>query len=82
MTPDEATLMEAHAAYWHAGIAGGTVVAFGLVADPTGAYGVGIAEFDDAGAAQAFTDADPVMRANRGFAYRIALMPLGVASRS
>jgi hypothetical protein len=81
MTPDEAALMQAHATYWHEGIVSGAVVAFGFVADPAGAFGAGIVEVDDAQGAQAFTDADPVIRANRGFGYRIALMPLGVASR-
>lgn len=82
MTPDEAALMQAHAVYWNQGIARGAVVAFGFVADPAGPYGVGIGHFGSGGEAQAFTDADPVIVANRGFAYHIAPMPLGVASRA
>jgi uncharacterized protein YciI len=81
MTEHEASLMQDHARYWTAGIAQGRVVVFGLVGDPNGAYGVGIAEFPDEAAVQAFTGDDPVIRARAGFRYEILVMPLGAGHR-
>jgi hypothetical protein len=62
-------------------MARGLVAAFGLVADPSGAYGVGLLTLDDNGDAQALTSNDPPMKANRGFAYEIHPMP-GAVVRS
>jgi hypothetical protein len=77
MTPDEMTLMQAHAGYWEQWRSKGHVKAFGLVADPTDPYGIGIVEFDDEGAVRSFTTGDPVIKANRGFRYDIFAMPMG-----
>lgn len=79
MTPDEASLMREHAEYWHRGPTSGNVKAFGLVADPKGAYGMGIVECPDEADARTFTANDPVIRADRGFHYDLSPMPLGVA---
>ncbi len=79
MTPDEASLMGEHAEYWHGGRTSGNVKAFGLVADPKGAYGIGIVEFPGEAEARTFTVNDPVIRADRGFHYEVSPMPLGVA---
>ena len=46
MSVDEAQVMKEHAEYWREFVAKGNVVAFGLVADPAGAFGVGLVEFD------------------------------------
>jgi hypothetical protein len=78
MTPDEAALMREHAEYWRRGRTPGHVKAFGLVADPQGAYGIGIVEFSDEAQARRFTANDPVIHAGRGFHYDVSPMPLGV----
>ena len=78
MTGDEMRLMQEHAAYWSAAVGRGEVVAFGLVADPAGAYGMGIVEFPGEAEARAFTDGDPTIRSGQGFAFEIHPMPLGV----
>ena len=81
MTEHEEKLMQQHAGYWTEGIALGHVVVFGLVGDPRGAYGIGIAEFPDEAGVRAFTENDPVVRACARFRYEILPMPLGAAHR-
>ena len=80
MTPGEGRLMREHAAYWGDGVARGEVVAFGLVGDPKGPYGIGIVRFGSAAEVQAFSDGDPVIRSTSGFRYEILPMPLGVVT--
>ena len=82
MTAEEAGLMQAHAVHWKEWMERGHVVAFGLVADPAGPFGIGIVEFTAEDEARAFTDADPVMVARQGFSYDILPMPRGVVTRS
>ena len=82
MSPDEARAMQAHGLYWRGLLAGGKVVAFGLVGDPKGAFGVGIIEVDDAAEAKRMTDQDPAILAGHGHHYEIHLMPFGAVSRS
>jgi hypothetical protein len=77
MSPAEAQLMKDHGAYWREAMARGNVVSFGLVADPAGAYGIGIVEFEDAAAARSFTDGDPTILSQRGFRFEIQPMPFG-----
>jgi hypothetical protein len=79
MTEEERGLMGEHAAYWSEGVGRGNVIAFGLVADPAGAYGIGIVEFESEEEVRAFTDDDPTIRSGQGFEFEIYLMPLGVA---
>lgn len=78
MTPAEAQFMQEHAAYWQEWTTRGHVVAFGLVADPAGAYGIGIVEFDGEADVRAFTDGDPTIRARLGFEFHVLPMPFGV----
>ena len=68
MTPDEMAVMQAHSAYWRAKLAGGQVVVFGPVADPAGAFGLGIVRADET-ALKAFQDNDPAILSGRGFSY-------------
>ena len=70
ITADELALMSRHAAYWQAQL-GGSVLLYGPVMDPRGPFGLGITEFAEEAEARAFTDADPVIAARRGFAYEI-----------
>ena len=78
MSPDEEQVMREHGTYWREAMAAGKVVAFGLVADPAGAYGIGIVEFEDEAAARTFTDNDPTIRSQRGFRFDLQPMPFGV----
>lgn len=65
MSEAEATLMREHAAYWHGWMEQGKVVTFGFVADPAGAYGIGIIEVADESEAEALTANDPTIDAAR-----------------
>ena len=78
MTQDEKHLMGRHAEHWKEAMSRGHVVAFGLVGDPSGPFGIGIVRFDDDAAVRAFTDGDPVIAASQGFRYEILPMPFGV----
>lgn len=79
MTPAEFTVMQQHVSYWKGLIDQGVrVFALGPVADPAGAYGIGIVEVEDEGAMRALTEADPAITANAGMHYDIHPMPRGV----
>ena len=78
MSPAESEVMRQHAIYWREHLAKGKVVAFGLVADPAGAFGVGLVECDDMDEARAFTDGDPTIQSGRGFSFDIFPMPFGI----
>ncbi len=82
MTPAEQQLMQAHAAYWREWMQRGNVIVFGVVADPTGAFGVGIVDFASADEARAFTDGDPTLKAGAGFRFEVHPMPLGAVFRT
>src|SRR5215207_643886 len=77
MSPAEMALMQQHAAHWEGSDAWRSVLAFGIVADPAGVFGVAILEAEDESAVRAVTDADPVILANVGFRYDILAMPMG-----
>ena len=78
MTPEEAAIMERHAAYLSGLVDKGRGIAFGPVFDPAGAWGLGILEATDEAEARALTDADPVVVA--GIArYEIVPMRLSFA---
>ena len=78
MTPEEVQVMMDHGAYWREWMAKGNVIAFGVVGDPGGAFGVGLTEFDDLAAARAFADNDPTVKSGRGFSFDIHPMPMGL----
>ena len=82
MSEEEAQIMKAHAVYWRGCMEKGNVVAFGLVGDPAGAYGIGIIEVEDAAAARNMTDNDPTMLSGRGFFYEVQPMPFGAVHPS
>ena len=77
MSSEEMALMQQHATHWEHWKTNGRVKAFGLVADPSGPYGIGIIECDDEAEVQLFLARDPVIAANRGFRYDVFPMPLG-----
>jgi uncharacterized protein YciI len=81
LTPAEAAVMQQHAAYWNDRLAKGEVVTFGMVAASDGAFGIGVIEVADDGAARALTDGDPAARSGLGFRWELHLMPRGAAHR-
>jgi uncharacterized protein YciI len=74
MSEAERALMGQHAAYLAALQQKGTVVVFGPVGDPKGAWGLGILECADETEAKAITGSDPVVKSGQGFAYDVAPM--------
>ena len=78
MTPDEAGVMQEHAAYWREWMGKGNIIAFGVVADPAAVFGAGMMEFESAEALQAFLDDDPTIRSGSGFSFEFHPMPFGV----
>jgi len=77
MSPEEGQLMQQHAAYWKDWMVRGHVLGFGLVADPAGAFGMGVVDFDNAADARAFADGDPTIQSDRGFSMEVHPMPFG-----
>lgn len=78
MTEAEAKLMQEHVAYWR-GLADKEIaVVFGPVADPRGAWGVGIVETENEAEVQVFRRDDPTIKANLGFEFEIYPMSRAV----
>lgn len=75
MTPTEGAAMQAHMAYWAEHMARGAVLAFGPVADPAGAWGLGLLQVEDEAELKGFLDNDPVIQANLGFRTEYLPMP-------
>ncbi len=67
--------MRAHLAYWTAMLNEGKVVAFGIVADPKGGYGVGIVRLGDGIDPSSLSRNDPAIQAGVGFKGEVYLMP-------
>ena len=80
MTPEDGALMQQHGEYWREWMARGHILAFGVVGDPAGVYGVGIVDFPSESAVRSFTDGDPTVRSGKGFSFEIHPMPFGVVS--
>jgi uncharacterized protein YciI len=74
MTAEERVLMQAHAEYWQGLMTKGMVVIFGPVADPTRPYGLGIVRLEDGVDPESIWSVDPLIRANQGFRFEVALM--------
>ena len=81
MTEAEATVMQNHIAYWQTLADKGTAVAFGPVADPTGAWGIAIVEAETEDEVKAIRAADPVVKSDLG-PVQIYLMPNAITRRS
>jgi len=77
MSAAEQQLMADHASYWREWMDRGHVVVFGLAADPSGAYGIGVVEFPSVEQARAFADGDPTVKAAAGFRLDVHPMPFG-----
>ena len=61
MTADEGAVMGEHAAYWSDLLGRGSVVVYGPVLDPAGAFGMAVVEADDAADIDAIGTADPAV---------------------
>jgi len=75
MTRPEAEAMHRHAVYWRGLAARGTAIAFGPVADPKGAWGVGIVAVLDDGEVRDLQARDPAIEAGIGMKYETHPMP-------
>ena len=74
-TEAEKALFSEHAAYWIARAQEGQAIAVGPVFDAGGTWGLALVEAADEAAAAALGAADPVIRAQAGFAYALAPVP-------
>lgn len=73
MTPQEAETMKLHVSYWSGLLAQGKAIAFGPVADPAGAWGVGLLSVSSDAELRALQGADPALRL--GMRYEAYPMP-------
>lgn len=69
MTAEEMDIMRRHAGYWKGLLDGGFAVVFGPVKDPQGGWGLGVLRAPSEEKLRELQDADPAIRANRGFRY-------------
>ncbi len=74
MSAEEADVMRAHAMYWHGLLEQGAAVVFGPVADPKGAWGLGVVRVASEEALAALCEADPAIKAGRGLRYEVLPM--------
>lgn len=74
MTPTEASVMQQHFAYWQELLEGGSVVAYGPVADPAGSYGIAIVDAADEEDVHAIGRADPAVLQDIG-TFQVFSMP-------
>lgn len=78
MTPTERQAMMEHVGYWTDMLNRGIAIVFGPVADPKGAWGVGIVEVPSEEAIRSITATDPAILANIGLSYELFPMPNAV----
>jgi len=81
MTNEEAQLMQRHVAYWTKLAETGVALLFGPVADPAGAYGIGVVEVEEEGHLAVLTANDPVTKSGRQFKHEAFDMPQVVVSK-
>ncbi|WFU08534.1 YciI family protein [Rhizobium sp. CB3090] len=74
-TGEEMAAMQQHAAYWREHASVGTAIVVGPVFAADGAFGMAVVDVEDAAAAKALGDADPVVLAGLGFHIEISPMP-------
>jgi uncharacterized protein YndB with AHSA1/START domain len=75
MTPAERGVMLEHQGHWAKLLADGTAAAFGPVADPRGAWGVGLLEVDSLDTVKGIEAGDPAV-SRLGMSYEILPMPV------
>jgi uncharacterized protein YndB with AHSA1/START domain len=74
MNEAERATMQEHVGYWTAQMNAGTAIIFGPVADPKGAWGLGVVRVKDEAEVRAFEAGDPAIRSKHGFRYEILPM--------
>ena len=74
MTLQEAAIMQAHVAYCGELLRARKALVFGPVADPAGAWGLGVLQLADDADPQDIIANDPVVKAAAGFTYQV--MPM------
>jgi YCII-related domain len=79
LTPEERAAMQRHAAYWTSLLERGTAIVFGPVADPAGAWGLGILRLREGESLDTFIGADPAIQAGIGLRYETLPMLKAVA---
>ena len=77
MTADERRVMGEHVLYWRELLAEGSAVAFGPVADPAGAWGMGVVEVGGPGVVKELEAGNPAIRSGIGMRYDV--LPLVTA---
>ena len=73
--------MMEHVKFWRGLLANGIAVIFRVVAHADGGFGVGILEVPDDMNVTDLTNADPTIKAQAGFRYDIAPMPMGAVHK-
>jgi uncharacterized protein YciI len=74
MTAEERQVMVEHSGYWRDQLAKGTAIVFGPVADPKGAWGLGVVRAANEAAVRVLEKNDPAVRSGRGFSYEVLPM--------
>jgi hypothetical protein len=82
MTDPERAIMGAHQSYWRTFADKGWAVAYGPVADPAGGFGAGFWALPDERDPVALINDDPAIKADAGFRFEIAPMPVLVMGKS
>ena len=80
ITPDERAMMARHVAYWKEFFKDDSLLVFGPVADPRGAYGIAIIAVPTEADARHRADNDPAILAGTGFTYE--LHPMGAITKN
>lgn len=75
MTEAETKVMQEHVSYWTDLANKGIAIAFGPVADPKGAWGVGILEVESESDIQSISGNDPALKSGIGCKFESYLMP-------
>jgi uncharacterized protein len=74
MTDDERAIMKDHGEYWRGQLAAGKVIVFGPVADPKGAWGLGVLRVQDEAEIASFQANDPAIKRIPGMRYEVLPM--------
>lgn len=81
MSEEEAGIMNEHVAYWMDHLQSGRAIIFGPVADPNGAWGLGLVRLPSEDAVRAIEADDPAIRSGKGFHYDVLPMLDAVLGR-
>lgn len=75
MTDTEKKIMHEHSVYWRTHMEKGNIVMYGPVADPKGAWGVGIVHMSSRQEVEEFGKNDPAIKSQKGFRFEFFPMP-------